>query len=208
MKRSGADEGLVATSSTDRISPSAPEQLTVWTWLRSLFFRREIDQVRDFVIEVGRCQLMCGLVEQQIHDLLRSFGYPDNKVPEWLAPGQNKRLKNAIDALKGQFSLPSSFAVKLHRFRERRNEFVHQTWSDPDFELKVGTQLNGMRLKVLALYRTAKELAGMFGPLLRKLGDKRYLRETERLESEIKYWKNQSAALGAALAQSNDPARK
>jgi hypothetical protein len=180
----------------------------VWRWLRALFLKREIDQVRDFVIEVGRCQLICGLVEQQIHDLLRSFGYSDNKVPEWLAPGQNKRLKNAIDALKKQFSLPSSFAAELHRFRERRNEFVHQMWSDPDFKLKIGTELNGMRLKVAALYRTAKQLSDMFGPLFVELGDERYQRESEKLETEIKYWKNQSAMLGAALAQATDHAVK
>ncbi|MDX3972130.1 MAG: hypothetical protein QHD01_36785 [Bradyrhizobium sp.] len=175
--------------------------LKLWKWLKSFFSRdKQLDQVRDFVIEVGRCQLACSLVEQQLHDLLRSFGYPDNKVPEWLVSGQNKRLKRAIDALKEQFDLPSSFASELHRFRDRRNEFVHQIWKDPDAKLEVGNGLDKMSQKVAALYRTAKELSDIFGPLLMRLGEKRYQREAKRLEEEIKYWKRESAILGAALA--------
>jgi hypothetical protein len=51
----------------------------VWARFCSLFKRKktkEMDQVRDFIIEVGRAHMSCALVEQQLHDLLRSFGYP------------------------------------------------------------------------------------------------------------------------------------
>lgn len=41
----------------------------------------------------------------------------------------------------------------------------------------------------------------IFGPLLLKLGEKRYQLEARRLEEEIAYWKRESAILGAALAQ-------
>jgi hypothetical protein len=185
------------------------EMLNLWKWLVS-FFRKdnELDQVRDFVIEVGRCQLSCSLVEQQLHDLLRSFGYPDNKIPEWLAPGQDKRLNNVIDALKKQFNLPSSFAAELHQFRVRRNEFVHEMWSAPDARLEVGEGLAKMSQKVGALYQTAKSLSDIFGPLMVKLGEERYQRESKRLEEELKYWKRESAILGAALAQAKQQAAK
>jgi hypothetical protein len=35
---------------------------------------KDLKQVRDLVIEVGRAHLSCALVEQQLHDLLGSFG--------------------------------------------------------------------------------------------------------------------------------------
>ena len=38
-----------------------------------------LEQVRDFVISVGQAHLACALVEQELHDLLRSFGYPDDR---------------------------------------------------------------------------------------------------------------------------------
>jgi hypothetical protein len=175
-----------------------------WAKVRSFFKSKntkELDQVRDFIIEVGRTHMSCALVEQQLHDLLRSFGYPDIDLPIWLAKGQHKKLKNAIDALKKQFDLPSDFVDELHAFRLKRNDFVHEIWADPDAKLEVGEGLNKMRRNVSALYQHARRLSDIFGPLLRKLGEKRYEREAKRLEEEIKYWKRETAILNAALAQ-------
>jgi hypothetical protein len=56
--------------------------------------------------------------------------------------------------------------------------------------------------------RTAKSLSDIFGPLLMRLGEKRYQRESKRLEEDIKYWKRESAILGAALAQTDRQAVK
>lgn len=173
--------------------------------MRSLFKSKkakELDQVRDFVIEVGRTHMLCALVEQHLHELLRSFGYPDIDLPAWLAKGQHKKLKQAIDALKKQFKLPDDFVAELHAFRTKRNDFVHEIWSDPDAKLEVGEGLNKMRRKVSALYQHSRRLSDILGPLLLRLGDKRYQREAKLLEAEIKYWKKESAILGAALAQS------
>jgi hypothetical protein len=181
-----------------------------WAKLRSLFKSKEasnLDQVRDFVIEVGRAHLSCALVEQQLHDLLRSFGYPDvEHLPAWLAKGQHKKLKRAIDALKERFDFPDDFVDELHAFRTDRNDFVHQMWSDPNAKLEVGEGLNKMRRKVIALYARTRRLSQIFGPLLIRLGDRRYAIESKRLEDEIAYWKRHSAILGAALAQANKPA--
>ncbi|WMT73944.1 hypothetical protein [Bradyrhizobium sp. Ash2021] len=177
----------------------------LWARFCSLFNRmktKEMDQVRDFVIEVGRAHMSCGLVEQQLHDLLRSFGYPDIDLPAWLAKGQHKKLKKAIDALKERFDFPSDFVSELHAFREKRNDFTHQIWADPTAKLEVGEGLEKMRRKVSKLYQHARRLSDIFGPLLLKLGEKRYQREAKRLDEEIKYWQRQSAILGAALAQS------
>lgn len=176
----------------------------VWANICALFRNskaNELDQVRDFIIEVGRAHMACALVEQQLHDLLRSFGYPDIDLPAWLAKGQHKKLKKAIDALKERFDFPSDFVSELHAFREERNEFVHEIWADPTAKLEVGEGLNKMKRKVAALYRHARRLSDIFGPLLLKLGEKRYQLEARRLEEEIAYWKRESAILGAALAQ-------
>jgi hypothetical protein len=176
-----------------------------WTRLRSFLKSKnakDLDQVRDFIIEVGRTHMSCALVEQQLHDLLRSFGYADiEHLPAWLAKGQHKKLKRAIEALKEQFEFPDDFVTELHAFRETRNEFVHQIWSDPEAKLEVGEGLTKMRRKVSALYAHARRLSDIFGPLLRKLGDRRYEIESKRLEEEIKHWKMASSVLGQALAQ-------
>jgi len=176
----------------------------LWASFRSLFKgkrARDLEQVRDFVIEVGQTHLSCALVEQQLYDLLRSFGYPDIDLPAWLAKGQHKKLKDAIDALKKRFQFPSDFVTELHAFRDKRNEFVHEIWADPDAKLEVGEGLTKMRRKVSALNAHANRLSKIFGPLLIKLGDKRYEIESKRLEEEIEHWKNVSSVLGAALAQ-------
>jgi hypothetical protein len=177
----------------------------LWERFSSLFKRgetKEVDQVRDLIIEVGRAHMSCALVEQQLHDLLRSFGYPDvQHLPAWLAKGQHQKLKQAIDALKEQFDLPSDFVAELNAFREDRNEFTHQIWADPTAKLEVGEGLNKMQRKVSALYQHARRLSDIFGPLLKTLGEKRYAREAKRLEEEIKYWQRESAIMGAALAQ-------
>ncbi|QQN63287.1 hypothetical protein JIR23_27790 [Bradyrhizobium diazoefficiens] len=175
-----------------------------WARLRSLFKRKtakELDQVRDFIIEVGRAHMACALVEQQLHDLLRSFGYPDIDLPTWLAKGQHKKLKKAIDALKERFDFPSDFVSELHSFRERRNEFVHEMWADPTAKLEVGEGLEKMKRKVSALYQHARRLSDIFGPVLLSLGEKRYQLEAKRLEEEIAYWKRESAILGASMRQ-------
>jgi hypothetical protein len=177
----------------------------LWARFCSLFKRKKakkMDEVRDFVIEVGRAHMSCALVEQQLHDLLRSFGYPDvEHLPAWLAKGQHKKLKQAIDALKEQFDLPSDFVAELHAFRLDRNDFTHQIWADPTAKLEVGEGLKKMQRKVAALYQHARRLSDIFGPLFLKLGEKRYQREAKRLEEEIKYWQRESAITGAALAQ-------
>jgi hypothetical protein len=175
-----------------------------WTKFCSLFKSKkakDLEQVRDFIIEVGQAHMSCALVEQQLHDLLRSFGYPDIDLPAWLAKGQHKKLKNAIDALKKRFQFPSDFVTELHAFRNKRNEFVHEIWADPDAKLEVGEGLTRMRRKVNALYAHANRLSKIFGPLLLKLGEKRYEIESKRLEEEIKHWKAASSVLGAALAK-------
>jgi hypothetical protein len=177
----------------------------LWARFCSLFKRKktkEMDQVHDFIIEVGRAHMSCALVEQQFHDLLRSFGYPDiDDLPAWLAKGQHKKLKKAIEALKEQFDLRSDFIAELHAFREDRNEFTHQIWAEPTAKLEVGEGLSKMQRKVAALYQHARRLSDIFGPLLKKLGEERYQREAKRLEEEIKYWQRESAIMGAALAQ-------
>ena len=177
----------------------------LWTRFCSLFKRRkakEMDQVRDFIIEVGRAHMSCALVEQQLHDLLRSFGYPDIDLPVGSPEGSTRNLKRRLMLLKERFDFPSDFVSELHAFREKRNDFTHEIWADPTAKLEVGEGLEKMRRKVSALYQHARRLSDIFGPLLLKLGEKRYQREAERLEEEIKYWQRESAILGAALAQS------
>ena len=177
----------------------------LWARFCSRFKRmktKEMDQVRDFVIEVGRAHLSCGLVEQQLHDLLRSFGYPDIDLPAWLAKGQHKKLKKAIDALKDRFDFPSDFVSELHAFREKGTISRTKSATDPTAKLEVGEGLKKMRRKVSELYQHARRLSDIFGPLLLKLGEKRYQREAKRLDEEIKYWQRELAILGAALAQS------
>src|SRR5437660_1311136 len=136
--------------------------LNLWARVKQLWSAKEephrkevaLEQMHDFVISVGQAHLACVLVEQQLHELLRSFGYPDNDVPAWLAPGQRHRLAKAIAALNEQFGLPSSFTGHLERFRTQRNEFTHNIWRDGD--MRVGSELTKMHQKVRDLYRTAR----------------------------------------------------
>jgi hypothetical protein len=143
----------------------------LWRKVSSAFGKKqtpidaELDQIRRFIIEVGRAHIVSALVEQQLQDLLRSFGYPDTDVPSWLLPGEHVNLANAIVALRKQFKLPATFEAELHRFREERNDFTHNIWRDPDARIETGDDLEKLIKKVIRLYSKARALTNMFGRL-------------------------------------------
>jgi hypothetical protein len=50
-----------------------------------------------------------------------------------------------------------------------------------------------------------KSLSDIFWPVLMRLGEERYQRESKRLGEKIRYWKRESVILVVALAQAERP---
>jgi hypothetical protein len=122
--------------------------------------KNELDEVRDFCIEVGRTLLICGLVEKHIKQLSRSLN-----ISEWLDFKETDiNIHNAIGQMKNNYGLDDEFVRILHEFRENRNEFVHQIWDLADSRLSTTEGRQQALSFIVALYAIASALNKLLYP--------------------------------------------